>query len=395
MKIAICNVQEFNPTIGGIERVSVSLAKCLVEQGMKVVFVSCRKSPYSEAYTLPARQLTLPQPVDYCEENVMALANIVQTEHVDILLNQNSHSELYNRTCHEVKQHTCVKLISVLHFSPDMRLKGNSNLINFKYLSFKENLNGFVREMCTHFPLSYITMYDQRRMMKNLYEWSDRVVLLSNEYRVLYKRYSGIKDDSKLTAINNMLSFPYEKRAYEKKKQILYCGRLLFPQKRPDRLLYAWRKIQRELPDWNIVIVGDGPFADEMGVISQRLGLERIEFVGFKDPVAYYKESSIFCMTSNHEGWGLVLTEAMQYGCVPVAFESYESVRDIIDDCRNGLLVKPFDIDAFAAAIAKLANSDLTQFSTNAVNAMERLTPERIVEEWIKLFEETISRDEK
>lgn len=43
MKIAICNVQEFNPTIGGIERVSVSLAEGLIKEGVEVLFVACRK----------------------------------------------------------------------------------------------------------------------------------------------------------------------------------------------------------------------------------------------------------------------------------------------------------------------------------------------------------------
>ena len=59
MKIAICNVQEFNPTIGGIERVSVSLAEGLIKEGVEVLFVACRKSPYSKPYTLPAKQVLL------------------------------------------------------------------------------------------------------------------------------------------------------------------------------------------------------------------------------------------------------------------------------------------------------------------------------------------------
>ena len=103
MKIAICNVQEFNPTIGGIERVSVSLAEGLIKEGVEVLFVACRKSPYSKPYTLPAKQVLLPKTLDYCIENVQALAHILKEEKVDILLNQNSHSELYNRTCYEVK----------------------------------------------------------------------------------------------------------------------------------------------------------------------------------------------------------------------------------------------------------------------------------------------------
>ena len=59
-----------------------------------------------------------------------------------------------------------------------------------------------------------------------------------------------------------MLSFPYEMNNYQKRKQLLWCGRLLFP-KRPDRILLVWKKLQEQLPDWNLVIVGDGPFSNE------------------------------------------------------------------------------------------------------------------------------------
>ena len=386
MKVAICSVQEFNPTIGGIERVSVSLAEELIKKGVEVLFVACRKSPYSKPYVLPARQMFLPEPLDYCAGNVQALAHILKEEKVDILLNQNSHSELYNRTCFETKSASGVKLISVLHFSPDMRIRGNRHLVNFSYLSLKENLINALRDICTRFPLRYITMHDQCRMCRNLYLHSDKVVLLSNEFMKSYIKLSGVKEAFKLTAINNMLSFPYEKRNYPKKKQILWCGRLLFSQKRPDRILWVWKKLQDKLPDWNLVIVGDGPFSGQMRQLSERLSLERIEFTGFKDPVPYYKESSIFCMTSNHEGFPMVLTEAMQYGCVPVAFDSFESIHEIIEDGKNGFLVKPFDMDKYADMVLRLVDNFKVDYVMNVMNSMERLMPENVVKLWIRLF---------
>lgn len=392
MKIAICNVQEFNPMIGGIERVSVSLAEGLIKEGVEVLFVACRKSPYSKPYTLPAKQVLLPKPLDYCIENVQALAHILKEEKVDILLNQNSHSELYNRTCYEAKSASGVKLISVLHFSPDMRIKGNRHLVNFRYLSLRENLVNALRDICTRFPLRYITMHDQCRMYRNLYLHSDKVVLLSNEFKESYIKLSGVKEASKLTAINNMLSFPYEKSNYPKKKQILWCGRLLFSPKRPDRILWVWKKLQDRLPDWNLVIVGDGPFSEQMRQLSKRLSLERIEFAGFKDPVPYYKESSIFCMTSNHEGWGLVLTEAMQYGCVPVAFDSFESIHEIISDGKTGYLVSPFDINRMAEKVWSLAmDKKIATYAKESQMSMSNLTPNKIAKMWTTLFYEILA----
>ena len=204
--------------------------------------------------------------------------------------------------------------------------------------------------------------------------------------RESYIKLSGIKESSKLTAINNMLSFPYEMNNYQKKKQLLWCGRLLFSQKRPDRILLVWKKLQEQLPDWNLVIVGDGPFSNEMKQLSKKLSLQRVEFAGFANPIKYYKESSIFCLTSNHEGWGLVLTEAMQFGCVPIAFDSFESIHEIIEDGKNGFLVKPFDMDKYADKVLRLADNFKVDYVMNVMNSMERLMPENVVKLWIRLF---------
>ena len=389
MKVAICNVQEFNPEIGGIERVSVSLAEGLMSRGIEVLFIACRKSPYSKEYELPARQIFLPDSTDYSERNVEAFCKIVNEEKIDILLNQNSHSELYNKTCKETKFRTNVKLISVLHFAPNMRIISNRNLFNLRYFGLKKNLEFIARNLSTRFPIRHFAMMQQKRLMRDLYGNSDKVVLLSEKYIKHYKKIANIRSTDKLTAINNMLSFPYEKDNTCKKNQILFCGRLAYKQKRPDRLLQIWKMIQDELPDWNLMILGDGPLRQKLVANVERIGLERIEFTGFLDPIKYYKESSIFCMTSNHEGFPMVLTEAMQYGCVPFAFESFDSLSEIIDSGKNGFIIKPFDTKDYANKIVNLIKSQkLEEFSNNAFKSMKRLTIDKITDKWIELFEE-------
>ena len=60
------------------------------------------------------------------------------------------------------------------------------------------------------------------------------------------------------------------------------------------------------------------------------------------------KRAPILCMTSNYEGFPMVLVEAMQYGCVPFAFDSFPSLYDIINDGINGVIVPAFDEDSYA-----------------------------------------------
>ncbi len=395
MKIAICNVQEFNPTIGGIERVSVSLATQLIACGVSIIFVSCRRSPYSEDYTLPAPQFFLPNDADYAEENITALTDILKKEQVDIILNQNAHSQLFNKFCAKVKQKSGLPLISVLHFCPDMRIRANRNRMDFKFFNWKQLSVIALRDIATRWPFRFFTMYPHRKLYKHLYEISDRTVLLSEKYFHSFMHIAGVEDSTRLCAINNMLSFPYKRQEnfQEKKKQILFCGRFS-PQKNPYRALYVWKQLQEELTDWEFVLIGDGPFKKRLKELSSELGLQRTRFLGFQNPVSYYKESSLMLLTSNYEGWGLVLTEAMQHGCVPIAFNSFDSITDVIEHKKNGLLIPPFDVDKMAQEILSLIRkNEIPQYADEANKKVEKFTPENIGTEWLELFQEVLYRD--
>ena len=68
MNIALYNFREFNPNIGGIERVSVSLAKGLIDKGYNVIFIAVYKSKFKIEYDIPAYQFFLPN-IDTCSKD--------------------------------------------------------------------------------------------------------------------------------------------------------------------------------------------------------------------------------------------------------------------------------------------------------------------------------------
>ena len=169
MKVAICSVQEFNPMIGGIERVSVSLANELISRGVEVIFICCRKSPYGGEYHLPAHQYVLPDSTDYSEANVSKMAEIIREEHVDVILNQNAHSYLYNRQVFLVREKCSVPVVSVLHFDPLNRIKANQHLVDFQLHSIKNNIIGFFRQIAVSPLLTPLSMHSQRRLFRQIY----------------------------------------------------------------------------------------------------------------------------------------------------------------------------------------------------------------------------------
>ena len=393
MKIAICSVQEFNPMIGGIERVSVSLAAELIKKGHEVVFVSCRKSPYGAPYELPAPQKMLPSSADYAEENVREMLALLRDEHVDVILNQNAHSEPYNRMIAEVREQSGVPVVSALHFDPINRITSNRHLIDFRFNTLRENVVGALRMIATTWPFTIVTMHSQKRMLRNLRDRSDAVVLLSETFKPAFFRLAGGKDPEKIFAINNMLSWPMpEAAAGEKEKIILFVGRLNHSDKRPEQLLTAWSKIEKRLPDWRVVIVGDGPMRADLENYARELDLQRVSFEGFKDPRAYYKRASVYVITSSHEGWPLTIMEAKQYGCVPVAYNSFASITDQVSNGENGYLVEPFNQEDLADKIVELAETDALRekMSQKARQSCERFAPEKIAQEWETVFSRVI-----
>lgn len=94
-------------------------------------------------------------------------------------------------------------------------------------------------------------------------------------------------------------------------------------------------------------------------------------------------------LTSDLEGFGLVLVEAMAYGVVPIAYGSYLAVRDIIDDGANGLITPaPYSEDATVAAMRSLMDDEPRRLRMSAV-AQEKsksFALERILRRWSDLL---------
>ena len=114
-----------------------------------------------------------------------------------------------------------------------------------------------------------------------------------------------------------------------------------------------------------------------------------MSFEGIQDPLPYYQKASIFLMVSAFEGWGLTLTEAQQCGCVPIAFDSYSAVHDIIDNDKNGIIVPEGDMDAYAHRLQELMNNPeaLQRLSDNARKDCLRYSRENIAKQWKTLLD--------
>ncbi|WP_373834729.1 glycosyltransferase, partial [Bacteroides heparinolyticus] len=73
------------------------------------------------------------------------------------------------------------------------------------------------------------------------------------------------KNLERVIAVPNPNTYPVQKETgYFKKKQLLYVGRIEWYQKRVERLIDIWKRVYRKFPDWELVIVGDGPVREDL-----------------------------------------------------------------------------------------------------------------------------------
>ena len=120
------------------------------------------------------------------------------------------------------------------------------------------------------------------------------------------------------------------------------------------------------------------------------MNLKRVVFHGFQSPEEFYIKAQALCMVSNYEGFGMVLVEAMQYGCVPFAFDSFAALPDIIDDGINGYRIPPFNEEIYVQRIVdfiKKTREEKEKIYNASMSKAKLFSVENIAKEWIRLFD--------
>ncbi len=191
-------------------------------------------------------------------------------------------------------------------------------------------------------------------------------------------------------AIPNPLRFSNVEKSTLTNKKIIAVGRQV-SEKAFDELLIIWKSIQLIYPDWKLEIYGQ---------IDKNLGLQKLaeeleidHSVHFFSPVKNidekFKQASICLMTSKHEGFGMVLIEAMACGLPCVAFDCPTGPAEIIADGENGFLVPLGQNEAFKNRVIQLIkNKDLRiKLGRKASLSVERFELNRVMQKWHQLYQ--------
>lgn len=124
--------------------------------------------------------------------------------------------------------------------------------------------------------------------------------------------------------------------------EILWCARLS-PVKQPLTMIRMMKSLRDKQVDCRLTLVGDGDMRGDVAAEIERLELSsRIAMLGWQtqDQVReHMARADLFVMTSHHgEGWGMVVNEAMSYGCCVLANRQLGAAAWLVQDGETGLL---------------------------------------------------------
>lgn len=127
--------------------------------------------------------------------------------------------------------------------------------------------------------------------------------------------------------------------------------------KRLDIAIKAFAIVRQQNYDWNLKIIGDGPELESLRALSYSLNLSDnviIDGEFMLNPFPYLKAASIFLLSSEGEGFGGVLVEALALNCPIISTNCPVGPSEILDNGNNGLLVPVNDEKQMAEAIINM-----------------------------------------
>jgi colanic acid/amylovoran biosynthesis glycosyltransferase len=219
--------------------------------------------------------------------------------------------------------------------------------------------------------------YNHKHRTK-VFQQADKIIASSKfiQQKLILKGCPEEKIIQHYIGIDNEFFFPYGKR--NNHPTILFVGRLI-KQKGCHYLLKAMQQINQNIPDAELLIVGDG--VERKNLEQQASNLKNIRFIGYQNKQKIkdlMSQAWVMCAPSivlkrgNEEGLGMVFLEAQAMGLPVISFDS-GGVGEAVINQKTGLIVEQDNTDALVDSLQTLLNSKATrsEFSLAAIKHID------------------------
>ena len=374
MKLIYCHCSLHNP--GGMERVLLNKVVWLkAHTDWEIVVVTTDQKGRPTFYPFPKDVRMIDLGINYSDDNIKSPVEKI----AGYLRKRRKHRKALTALLQKEKADIVVSLYpSESSFIPSIK-------------------DGSKKVLELHFNKLFRLQYNRKGLLGLIDRWRtkqdemlvrkfDKFVVLTQEDKELWGNLHNIE------VIPNAALFPnIKKQSDVSKHRVIAVGRLDY-QKGFDRLIQAWEIVQntKKYSDWQLDIFGQGEWHDMLQQMIVEKNLLQTAYLNRPTNVIWdeYSRSSVLVMSSNYEGFGMVLVEAMACSVPVVAFACQCGPKDIIQDGINGLLVKDGDIEGLANAMMRLMENEEERkaMGRNARRVTETYSEASVMKRWMELF---------
>ena len=170
-----------------------------------------------------------------------------------------------------------------------------------------------------------------------------------------------------------------------------FCGQMI-RRKGVDLLLLAFDRLIAAGLDAKLLLVGREADLSEFLAMVSPVGQSRIRYEGFQPPEClpgYFAKSDVFVLPSRHDGWGVVINQAMAAGLPIITSDAAGAGLDLVQHGINGMRVEAGDVDALYRAMEMIARNPslVRQWGERSRERARDITPEAGAEKWAQVFE--------
>lgn len=263
-----------------------------------------------------------------------------------------------------------------------------AQVFNWSVKGYEASLRAFIRKkgMLGRIISGYCEWGKRIRRHQMLSRVS-KLIVLTEAAKVELKSLSNKVRDEQMVVIPDPLTVNENSLVHSSltNGNICFVGRLSH-EKGVMRLLRIWERVSRVMPALTLSIYGEGDARKEMESFIKEHALKNVVFRGFCNNLEdIYLHSDLLLMTSDTEGFGMVLIEAMYYGVPCVSFDCPISPKEIIADA--GITIPCFDEETYAQKIIETLSDEKTlkTLQQKAICRARDFYLDRIIENWRKL----------
>lgn len=381
LRVLFVLTQPLDPNTGGVQMSTVKIGRWLASRGLAIAVFSFADRGHQEQSFCRLHSAEHPGSSG-SDKNLRQLARVLAEFRPDVVINQMPYEHGIGEVLLQQKNYLLLGCLRNTLFSV------KNNLDDYATALLPAVLQPLALNTLGRSALLKFHQLKHRRDLLRILDTYDYFVMFGPPNLDELQYFIGEFDANKIRLIPNSIPAVVD-AVPEKQKRLLWLGRVSQAQKQADLIPEVWKSVAERLPDWHLDVVGDGSALVDVQQKMRMMGLDRVSFHGRQVPDDFYRQSSIFFMTSAFEGFPNTLVEAQSFGAVPVIFDSYPVARWLIKDGYNGFLIRPFDTEQMSAKIIDLANSRLDDLANQCLESAREFSIETVGQSWFKLFAES------